>query len=707
MSLNLRAFGLTLSTCVWMLVPPVATYAQPLAQCTQDATLSDVDRRAFISAAFGADAMVWVELLSAASCEETVARAVVGLDAQAQVHYRDDKVGYLLVRIARPKLLDVLDLRGLDSASIPALVVMPTRPRRWRPAIAVIAVVSVIRVIGQSRASLRSCCRSRAWPRRCPADGPYFPAAEAGLTELWSAHPEADGRGVRIAAVDDGFDLLHPAMLQARDKDGAIVPKVAALDATTLPAIDDNWVRFGAPIQSTNGVLRAAGRDWRVPADDASRSDAYRFGVYRHTVTLGFEADAKTHPIPKAALSAGVLWHEPTGRVWFDTDGDGDFRNERTLTDYSRQHDIAWFGSRDEDGSADHRIPFGIKIDPDRQAVYVSIGGVHGAFIGGAIAANRMTGGLFDGAAPAAQLIDVRSGVTLIPSILRALAREDADVVNRSGLDRDGSRRRNVRQACVRTRADGVSEAAGVLLQPAERAPRERLSERGHAAPQSTASASARRCDEQRGVVQYRRPEQRRARALHVAARIVAIRAARRRVGRSAASHDQRPSEPASSRRLHHRRQQLPHHRVRQRRRRGSDRSRAREGSPVRLRSPDARDLHQRQTSAGISGGASGPWAHRRGGRLAAAREDGGGGRSGACHAHLLHGRARSKRRSLRGVRQPVSHRLPRGPCERRRDASSAISGSRVAEDMPGLADIVWACARTMGRIGCWTSVSH
>ena len=64
----------------------------------------------------------------------------------------------------------------------------------------------------------------------------------------------------------------------------------------------------------------------------------------------------------------------------------------------------------------------------------MSIGGVHGAFIGGAIAANRMTGGLFDGAAPAAQLIDVRSGVTLIPSILRALARDDVDVVNRSGL---------------------------------------------------------------------------------------------------------------------------------------------------------------------------------------------------------------------------------------------------------------------------------
>ena len=178
--------------------------------------------------------MVWVELLSAPSCEETVARAVVELDAQ--VHYRDDKVGYVLLRIARSKLLDVLDLRGLDAATIPSLVILPTADPRLDDQ-------------GRSRAFLRSCCRSHAWPRRYRRDGPYFPAAEAGLTDLWTTHPDADGRGVRIAAVDDGFDLLHPAMLQARDTAGAIVPKVAALDATTLPEIDDNWVTFGAPIR--------------------------------------------------------------------------------------------------------------------------------------------------------------------------------------------------------------------------------------------------------------------------------------------------------------------------------------------------------------------------------------------------------------------------------------------------------------------------
>jgi hypothetical protein len=407
--------GLAVFVCLLIALP---AFAQ--AQCTQDATLTDSDRQAFVSAAFGADAMVWVELLSASSCEGTVARAAVELDAQ--VHYRDDKVGYVLLRIARSKLLDVLDLRGVDAATIPSLVILPTPPATGDKEIA--RIPPFVAPFPRVATTL-------------PDDGPYFPAAEAGLTDFWTQHPDADGRGVRIAAVDDGFDLLHPAMQQARDAAGAIVPKVAGLDATTQPEIDDNWVTFGPGVQSTDGVLRAAGRDWHVPVDAASQSStsgsgAYRFGIYRHTVTLGLEYDAKARPIPKAALSAGVLWHEPTGRVWLDTDGDGDFRNERTLTDYSRRHEIAWFGSRDE--SADHRIPFGIKIDPDRQAVYVSIGGLHGAFIGGAIAANRMTGGLFDGAAPAAQLIDVRSGVTLIPSLLRALARDDADVVNRSGL---------------------------------------------------------------------------------------------------------------------------------------------------------------------------------------------------------------------------------------------------------------------------------
>ncbi len=83
-----------------------------------------------------------------------------------------------------------------------------------------------------------------------------------------------------------GSICLHPALLQARDAAGAIVPKVAALDATTWPDIDDRWVSFGAPIQSTRGVLRAAGRDWHVPSDDVvsvRRLSSQRHARFRST----------------------------------------------------------------------------------------------------------------------------------------------------------------------------------------------------------------------------------------------------------------------------------------------------------------------------------------------------------------------------------------------------------------------------------------
>jgi hypothetical protein len=67
-----------------------------------------------------------------------------------------------------------------------------------------------------------------------PEAGPYFAADEIGLTELRKQHPEADGRGVRVAVPDGGFDLLHPALQQAKDATGQTVPKIADLGTLTV-----------------------------------------------------------------------------------------------------------------------------------------------------------------------------------------------------------------------------------------------------------------------------------------------------------------------------------------------------------------------------------------------------------------------------------------------------------------------------------------
>jgi hypothetical protein len=211
---------------------------------------------------------------------------------------------------------------------------------------------------------------------------------------------------------------------EAKDTSGHIVSKVADIDPVAAPDESSNWVSFGESFEVTNGAFVTADQSWTAPSNGA-----YRFGVYARNLALGPEGNSHTK---KLSISVGVLWSEERGRVWVDTDGDRNFKNETSLADYSKSHEIGFFGA--ENAEDDNRIPFGVKIDRQRKAVYVAVEkDGHGAFVAGPLAANKLTGGLFDGAAPNAQLIDVIFGTAKLPSVLKAFARADVDVVNRSG----------------------------------------------------------------------------------------------------------------------------------------------------------------------------------------------------------------------------------------------------------------------------------
>ena len=327
----------------------------------------------------------------------------------AMVQYSDDKVGYALVTLERERVLDAVDLPGIADATLPRVYadsnLVPSVDGKISP-------IPSIEIPFPHAATI------------LPASGPYFAATEAGLTDLWKRQPGADGRGVRVAVVDQGIDLLHPALEKALDTSGNLVPKIADIATVTEPDKNANWVRFGDPVEVTKGTFAAADRAWTAPSNGK-----YRFGIYERTLAFGPERNSHTK---KLALRVGVLWNEQQGLVWVNTHGDGDFSKETPLKDYSESQDFAFFGTLSAGG--DNRIPFGVKIDRERHAVYVAIAnGGHGTFVAGPLAANRLTGGLFDGAAPNAQLIDEVSGSILVPSVLRALARPDVDVVNRSG----------------------------------------------------------------------------------------------------------------------------------------------------------------------------------------------------------------------------------------------------------------------------------
>jgi hypothetical protein len=104
------------------------------------------------------------------------------------------------------------------------------------------------------------------------------------------------------------------------------------------------------------------------------------------------------------------------------------------LSDFAVAHDIDWFGTKT--GQDDNRIPFGVKIYSGQHRVYITVAnGLHGASIAGSLAANRLTGGLYDGAAPSAQLIDGRSNpyLTELATVLQLAERKDVSVISRAG----------------------------------------------------------------------------------------------------------------------------------------------------------------------------------------------------------------------------------------------------------------------------------
>lgn len=394
------------------------TSALAAAQCTKRPTLDDTERAALVAAAESNRSEISVELLDHEGCFQQMLDELHALGAKDR--FTDAKVGYAWVMLPREKVPQIADLAGASEAWAGAADAgyqvwnaPPKGPAETAP------VPSFTIPITHVAAEL-------------PPDGPYFPAQEAGLQELWKAHPDADGRGVRVALYDDGIDLLHPSLEQTIGAEGQRLPKVADIVPVSSPEEAEGWVRFGDPIHAVDGRFEAAGREWRAPHDGV-----FRFGMYRDELYFGawFPGSSLGKPPADVLLSVGVLWDENSNRVWVDTNGDGSFVDQKALGDYGETHDIDWFGSKT--GDSDNRLPFGVKLSRDQNAVYISLGkGNHASAVAGTLAANRLTGGLYDGSAPNAQLVDVR-GVTMngmIVPVLAALGRKDVDLLNRSGI---------------------------------------------------------------------------------------------------------------------------------------------------------------------------------------------------------------------------------------------------------------------------------
>src|SRR5260370_20087228 len=145
-------------------------------QCTGHAALNDYEVSGFISLAWGGKAEVAAQFLVTDGCNVVILESLKQLGAN--VRFTDANIGYVLVMLPKARLLDALDLPGiayafpegvgsayLYSARDDAYV--PPSERKLEPLPPI--VIPIPRV-------------GRSLPQQ---DGPYFAAAEAGLTALW------------------------------------------------------------------------------------------------------------------------------------------------------------------------------------------------------------------------------------------------------------------------------------------------------------------------------------------------------------------------------------------------------------------------------------------------------------------------------------------------------------------------------------------
>jgi hypothetical protein len=388
------------------------------AQCNHHAQMDAMERASFVAAEQGSREEISVEVLAEEGCIQAVLDGLHALGAKDR--FVDNKVGYAWAMMPKDKVSDVSDLGGVSEAwasTRPLDYFLWEAPTAGPHPVAPVPsfTIPILRVADQ-----------------LPANGPFFPAKEAGLTDLWAQHPEADGRGVKVALFDDGLDLLHPALQNALSEKGEVLPKVADILPVTGTNEAMGWVQFGGSFSTTDGRFQEAGRTWVAPHNGTFRFGIFSAELYFSAWIPGFST---TKPPADVPLSVAVLWDESANRVWVDTNGDGSFLDQRALGDYGETHDLDYFGNKTAEG--DNRLPFGVKIDRNQKAAFFSLSrGFHGAAVAGTLAANRETGGLYEGAAPNAQLIDVRgsSANGKFAAMIAALARNDVDILNRSGI---------------------------------------------------------------------------------------------------------------------------------------------------------------------------------------------------------------------------------------------------------------------------------
>ncbi|MBC8325289.1 MAG: S8 family serine peptidase [Verrucomicrobia subdivision 3 bacterium] len=287
-----------------------------------------------------------------------------------------------------------------------------------------------------------------------------IPKKATGAAQFLKEHPQYDGRGVVVAIFDTGVDPGAPGLQTTPDGRPKIVD---VIDGSGSGDVRTTTVR-----ELKNGKLTGlTGRTLTLPKAWKSRDKTYRVGmveawrifprdlvsrlktkrreawdIQQRKRTEGIERTIanwdKANPKPtqeqmlqRDDLNARLVqlkslqakYRDPgpiydclvfhDGKQWnasVDTDEDGDFSNEKQMTNFRVNRDYGTFG-----GEAQMNFATNIYRDGDLLSIVVDCG-AHGTHVAGIVAAHFPKQPELNGLAPGAQIVSVKIGDTRLGS---------------------------------------------------------------------------------------------------------------------------------------------------------------------------------------------------------------------------------------------------------------------------------------------------
>ena len=236
--------------------------------------------------------------------------------------------------------------------------------------------------------------------RELTAENPYVPTRDIGAPQFVKAHPNFDGRGVTIGILERPGDITHPTLQTARNLDGEVTDKIAAVIDLPDPfpaappeigepkLADIGLVTFSSTVIAGARSFEEKGKQYVAPAPGK-----YHVG------------EVKLLELTAGARQAGVLWDAQRGLVWIDTNLNFSFKDEKPLRDFNESRDTTYVSSEPHGGAP---IALFVLINKERQKVRVCDSSAphrHSTGVASVAAGAGFLGGQATGVAPGARIV--------------------------------------------------------------------------------------------------------------------------------------------------------------------------------------------------------------------------------------------------------------------------------------------------------------